>query len=108
MQAEFTPEPQTTRMGVFMVEMQTRKQQMQAKMVKFCDTSQKGAADCERLSRDVDDHMYGAMRTAVENAHLKRKLAESQSEFTYLLKQQKAGCSILPGPTAPKLCVFKF
>ena len=66
-------------------------------------------AKCERLSMEMVELQKKESRTKedseqLKNAYntLKRKHEELQAHFS------KAGCSILPGPTAPTLCVFKF
>lgn len=91
----------------------------QAEKIMFRDKMEKchgqavnAMADLECLRREVAEHNRINILVAEENASLKRKLEESQSQVTELLNEDsvvpKAGCSILPGATAPKLCVFKF
>ena len=102
MEAEFTPHFER-----LLLEAQTSKHMFRSRAVKFCNMTRKATANCDRMSRELAEHKNVAMHTAVENTDLKRKLEDSQN-YLWNLKQQKAGCSILPGPTAPKLCVFKF
>ena len=116
-----------------LLEEQAGKLIFRTRMEHFHVNYQKATANCERLSREMSEHekikiiaeqqnvhlrmkLEESQKMAEENAHLKRKLEESQNDVSILLKKQnledsvvaKARCSILPGPTAPKLCVFKF
>jgi hypothetical protein len=91
---------------------QSEKRIYRDRMVKCHGEAMITMADLEHLRREVAEHNRINICAAAENASLKRKLEEAQTQVTDLLHKDsvvpKAGCSILPGATAPKLCVFKF